>query len=59
MKKVFDALIADKNFGGSYHSITPGHPNFANKAEYDDLVKKHIMFKDMSADEYLMSSGIA
>jgi len=28
MKKVFDVLIADSNFGGKYVSITPGHPNF-------------------------------
>jgi len=39
MKKVFDVLIADKNYGGKYVSITPGHENFIEKAEYDDLVK--------------------
>ena len=27
--------------------------------EYDDYVKKHIMFKDMSADSFLLSAGIA
>jgi hypothetical protein len=59
MKKVFDVLIADSNFGGKYVSITPGHPNFIDQAEYDSLVKQHIMFKDMSADEYLMTAGIA
>ena len=28
MTKVFDALIADPNYGGKYVSITPDHPNF-------------------------------
>lgn len=59
MKKVFDVLIADKNYGGKYVSITPNHPNFINKEEYDSLVKQHIMFKDMSADKYLLAAGIA
>ena len=40
-------------------SITPGHPNFIEKKEYDELVKAHIMFKDMSADSYLVTAGIA
>jgi len=33
MKKVFDALIKDKNYGGKYVSITPGHDNFIDKNE--------------------------
>lgn len=28
MIKVFDILIADKEYGGKYVSITPGNPNF-------------------------------
>merc|ERR1719313_826294 len=59
MKKVFDVLIADPSYGGKYVSITPGHECFINKAEYDDYVKADIMFKDMSADSYLLSAGIA
>lgn len=59
MGKVYDVLIADPNYGGRYVSITPGHPNFINKKEYDEYVKAHIMFKDMSADSYLVSAGIA
>jgi len=59
MKKVFDVLIADPNYGGKYVSITPGHENFIEKAEYDSLVKQHIMFKDMSVDKYLVAAGIA
>lgn len=48
MKSVFDQLISDPAFGGSYHSITPGHENFADTDKYNELVKAHIMFKDMS-----------
>merc|ERR1712167_248148 len=46
MGPVFDALIANPEFGGSYNSLTPGH-------------KCHIMFKDMSADSFLVDAGIA
>merc|ERR1712147_176155 len=59
MKKVFDTLIADKSFGGHYVSITPGHECFIDEAKYQEYVKAHIMFKDMSADSYLVSAGIA
>ena len=59
MTVVFKELIADPAFGGRYVSITPGHPNFIDSAEYDQLVKAHIMFKDMSADSYLVTAGIA
>jgi hypothetical protein len=40
-------------------SITPDHANFIEKAEYDKYVADHIMFKDMSADSFLLSAGIA
>jgi creatine kinase len=59
MGKVFEQLIADEKFGGKYVSITPGHANFIDDNEYNDLVKRHIMFKDMAADAYLTSAGIA
>lgn len=59
MGNVFEKLIAKEGFGGKYVSITPGHKNFINAAEYDELVKAHIMFKDMSADTYLLEAGIA
>jgi creatine kinase len=59
MKAVFDKLIADESFGGHYVSITPGHECFIDKAKYAQYVKDHIMFKDMSADSYLVSAGIA
>jgi protein-arginine kinase len=59
MKKVFDHLIADPAYGGRYVSITPGHECFIDAAEYKKYVDAHIMFKDMSADSYLVSAGIA
>jgi len=59
MGKVFDKLIADPKYGGKYVSITPGHKNLIDAAEYEKYVKAHIMFKDMSADSYLVSAGIA
>lgn len=39
--------------------MTPGNPNKITDAEYNDLVKAHVMFKDMSADSFLMDAGIA
>lgn len=59
MGNVFDALIADKNYGGNYYSLTPGHKNELTDEKYKELVKKHVMFKDMSADTYLSEAGIA
>jgi len=59
MKKVFDTLIADPSYGGKYVSITPGNDCFIDADEYAKYVKAHIMFKDMSADSYLVSAGIA
>ena len=59
MAAAFDVLKAMPEFGGKYHSLTPGHPDFITEAEYNDLVGQHIMFKDMSADSYLLHAGIA
>jgi protein-arginine kinase len=59
MGAVFRQLIEDPNYGGRYVSITPGHPNFISQKEYEQLVDDHIMFKDMSADSYLVTAGIA
>jgi protein-arginine kinase len=52
-------LIAMEEYGGRYCSLTEGHPNYINTEEYQNIVDKHIMFKDMSNDVYLMSAGIA
>jgi protein-arginine kinase len=55
----FKLLIADRSFGGQYYSLTPGNPFHINEDKYNELVKDHIMFKDMSADKYLNSAGIS
>merc|ERR1739848_145235 len=59
MQPVFEKLVANPEFGGRYYSLTPGHPSFINEEEYQALVKAHIMFKDMSADSFLVDAGIA
>jgi len=59
MGPVFEALIKDPNFGGEYVSLTPGHANKISDERYQELVKAHIMFKDMSADSFLVDAGIA
>lgn len=48
MGAVFKELIADPRFGGEYVSLTPGHPNQISDARYNELVKAHIMFKNMA-----------
>ena len=57
MQLAFEEL--KKTFGGRYNSLTPGNPDYIDDAEYNRLVKAHIMFKDMAADPYLASAGIA
>jgi len=59
MGPVFDELVGRSEFGGKYVSITPGHQHFIDDNEYNELVNKHIMFKDMSKDSFLMTAGIA
>jgi protein-arginine kinase len=59
MLKAFEQLIEMPEYGGKYCSFTPGHPNFVDEEEYQALVDAHIAFKDMSADQYLLSAGIA
>merc|ERR1711970_1596806 len=59
MGPVFEELIKNPEFGGEYVSLTPGHKCFIDEARYNELVKAHIMFKDMSADSFLMDAGIA
>ena len=59
MGPVFEKLIANPEFGGEYVSLTPGHKNEMSTERYNELVKAHIMFKDMSADSFLVTAGIA
>lgn len=59
MMAAFDKLIANPEYGGAYHSLTPGNPNEISAEAYQDLVDAHVMFKDMSNDRYLVAAGIA
>jgi hypothetical protein len=59
MVDAFSSLIKDPAYGGRYVSLTPGHRCEISEDEYKDLVKAHIMFKDMADDPYLASAGIA
>ena len=59
MISAFDRLIADPAYGGSYLSLTPGNRHQINSETYRKLVDRHIMFKDMSDDRFLLAAGIA
>ncbi|EGD76942.1 arginine kinase [Salpingoeca rosetta] len=59
MCEAFEKLKAMPEYGGGYNSLTPGHPDKISDEEYKQLVADHIMFKDMAADPYLASAGIA
>jgi len=55
----FEKLMADPAYGGNYYSLTPGTKYTITPEKYQSLVDSHVMFKDMAADEYLASAGIA
>ena len=55
----FEKLMADPAYGGTYYSLTPGTKYTISKEKYDELVAKHVMFKDMADDPYLASAGIS
>jgi protein-arginine kinase len=59
MSGIFQKLQSDSEFGGTYVSLTPGHDQEVDAQEYQHLVNDHVMFKDMSADRYLVAAGIA
>lgn len=59
MVAAFKKLMDDPEFGGTYHSLTPGSPYQISDKKYETLVKEHIMFKDMADDRYLNSAGIS
>jgi len=62
---VFKQLIANPEYGGTVYSLTPDfggdekNPNLITSSKYQELVDAHVMFKDMDADPYLKSAGIA
>ena len=70
MLKAFDVLKANPDYGGNVFSMTPNdvwsevtgeteNPNLISADKYQELVDAHVMFKDMAADPYLASAGIA
>ena len=65
MLKAFEKLISMEEYGGQVYSLTPEfedgevNPNLIDDAKYQELVDKHIMFKNMDEDPYLKSAGIA
>jgi hypothetical protein len=64
MLLAFAALQADPDYGGNVYSLSPDlggepNPNLISDAKYQQLVKSHVMFKDMDADPYLKSAGIS
>ncbi len=59
MMAAFDTLIAMPQYGGRYHSLTPGNACYIDEAQYQKLVDAHIMFKNMDDDPYLTAAGIA
>jgi len=65
MLEAFKKLIADPAYGGTVYSLTPDfgegvkNPNLITAAKYQELVDAHVMFKDMDADPFLKSAGIA
>merc|ERR1719198_736019 len=59
LQGAFAKLIENPEYGGQYNSLTPDSEAFINQEQYQELVDKHIMFKDMAADPYLASAGIA
>jgi len=70
MLEAFKVLISMPEYGGRFYSISPDfgtssdgskipNPNLISDDEYNQLVKDHVMFKDMDADPYLKSAGIS
>lgn len=65
MLEAFKKLIANEEYGGTVYSLTPDfggdekNPNLITKEKYEELVNKHVMFKNMDSDTYLKSAGIA
>jgi len=55
----------DEKYKGRIYSLTPEfgpdeeNPNLISEEKYKELVGSHVMFKDMSADKYLLSAGIS
>lgn len=59
MLRTLQALIDRPDYGGRIYSLTASNPNLIGREEYQALVDAHIMFKDMDADRFLKSAGLA
>jgi creatine kinase len=65
MLTAFQSLVDNPEYGGSIYSLTPNfgegveNPNLISAEKYQELVDSHVLFKDMAADPYLASAGIA
>ena len=59
MEAAFEKLNTIPEFAGHYHSLTPGHQNQISDQRYQQLVEKHLLFRDMRSDKFLVSAGIA
>merc|ERR1719373_669844 len=65
MLQAFQKLIANEEYGGAVYSLTPDfggeekNPNLITSEKYEELVKAHVMFKNMDDDKYLKSAGIS
>merc|ERR1719220_74850 len=65
MLEAFKKLIRNEEYGGTVYSLTPDfggdakNPNLITERKYNDLVDKHVMFKNMDSDTFLKSAGIA
>jgi tetratricopeptide (TPR) repeat protein len=53
--EAFGQLIENPEYGGRYHSFTPGHSHAIPPAEYQALLKQRLAFPDMSTDKSLLS----
>jgi len=59
MIQVFEMLMGDPKFGGSYVSLTPDSDYQISDQKHQQLVSEHKMFKNMSGDSYLETAGIS
>ena len=59
MTTAFEQLQHQPELAGNYVSLTSGHANQLSEEDYQKLVSDHVIFKNMDADPYLISAGIA
>lgn len=65
MVAALQVLVDDPAYGGRIFSLTPDfgpdspNPNLIDPAQHQALVDAHLMFRDMTADPYMASAGLA